>query len=766
MTKYITQVKNPADANDPYIIKDPNAEITVGQMVGKMYRSNVGGSGSFSISGNTGIIPNLTAGTYTVHIYAKSATPSYTFRFNFGTSVTYDLSATDGILSDTRTITISAGTFSGSVIAPSGGVASGTHLYVVMYTASSIIPIKGVGAAAVTNSYTDLNDKPTIPAAANNGTLYTSAGTNGTEYSSFTANQSGNSRIQFLNGTNTSTTVSKSGTITSVTINSTDTKVKQTLNSDAGGGAYPLLLTGTSSPTSGNADEATYVSDIRYESDFHGLQIGDYNMSQPAANTSTSLLTSSAYIQATSDANADQTMTVIGDFLGTGESSIMVTGGTTTTAITRDSIDTITVSADSVITATATVSSLAGTGNRMVVANADGTLSTDAIPTNTDEKVTDAAGTGKAYLLGHTTQATNATAISNANVYMQNGRLTTSNLSITSLGTSTPKMLVVGTSGTVSSQAIPSDSLQQINGGKKMMVITGVDSDNWTAGDAMTGQASSDLTYNFDNKILSTPAMQLTNVQSGTPITSGYLALDSGNNVIKTGIASQIYYIDALTVSSDYIPLTVNTTAYTNALTALNNGYSVVLRWAGADYEYEYAYLYGYNSVTAGAYLTFISTAPRMNSQKRTFIWTYTINQNNANIVHNKWTSYSLLNHPTSTLTLSGTKYVTMKFDYDTDMTTGHNEYDYETFVYSSGTVGSISITNINANNLGTQKYFKIINNSNSSINVPISGTNLKGGGTFTVNAQSLVEFSCIVTYGTSNSTYWGVLTHSDNISI
>ena len=540
MTKYITQVKNPADANDPYIIKDPNAEITVGQMVGKMYRSNVGGSGSFSISGNTGIIPNLTAGTYTVHIYAKSATPSYTFRFNFGTSVTYDLSATDGILSDTRTITISAGTFSGSVIAPSGGVASGTHLYVVMYTASSIIPIKGVGAAAVTNSYTDLNDKPTIPAAANNGTLYTSAGTNGTEYSSFTANQSGNSRIQFLNGTNTSTAVSKSGTITSVTINSTDThvnygplqgqymwlmgsqtspqsagaveaygvdtvyvdnstnqsilkapyfegdgsrltnisftdeKVKQTVNSDASGGAYPLLLTGTSNPTSGDADEATYVSDIRYESDFHGLQIGDYNMSQPAANTSTSLLTSSAYIQATSDANADQTMTVIGDFLGTGESSIMVTGGTATTAITRDSIDTITVSADSVITATATVSSLAGTGNRMVVANADGTLSTDAIPVNTDTHVNVTLDrTTKGYLLATSTAPTGTAtpneAISDDGVYLDtiSGRLTTSSLKVSGLGGfgSGNKMVIVNNNGILSRQDIPSttDTHQQID---------------------------------------------------------------------------------------------------------------------------------------------------------------------------------------------------------------------------------------------------------------------------------------------------------------
>lgn len=163
MTKYITQIKNPADANDPYLIKDLEPEIIGGKVVGKLYRDNVGGSGNFSISGNSGIIPNLTAGSYTVYIYARSTTQSYTFRFNFGSSITYDLSTTNGILSDTRTIAISGGTFSGSVIAPSSGVASGTILCVIMYDTNTTIPIKTVGNAAITNSYNDLNDKPSIP---------------------------------------------------------------------------------------------------------------------------------------------------------------------------------------------------------------------------------------------------------------------------------------------------------------------------------------------------------------------------------------------------------------------------------------------------------------------------------------------------------------------------------------------------------------------------------------------------------------------------
>lgn len=172
---------------------DPNFATTVtnqiaaktiytGSVAGKLYRTNVGGTGNFTVSGNSGCIPNIPAGTYVVAIYAKSSTQSYTYRFNFG-SVTYDLATTNGIINDIRTVTLSsAGTFSGMVYV--GSVASGSILSVTMYNFQ--MPVNTVGMAAVTNSYNDLNDTPNI----NNGTLTIQK--NGTTVGTFTANQAGN----------------------------------------------------------------------------------------------------------------------------------------------------------------------------------------------------------------------------------------------------------------------------------------------------------------------------------------------------------------------------------------------------------------------------------------------------------------------------------------------------------------------------------------------------------------------------------------------
>ena len=193
------------DATQGRILKNmiTAQQVRVGSVAGKLYRNNVGGTGNFSISGNSGCIPNLVAGTYQVAIYAKSSTQTYKFRFNFGSSVTYDLTATNGIISDFREITIpSDGTFSGSVVT-SSGVASGTILYVVMY--NYITPITTVGPTAVTNNYNDLSDKPTFKTVG--GTAITGSGNiplptvnNGTltiqqneiTVGTFTANQSSN----------------------------------------------------------------------------------------------------------------------------------------------------------------------------------------------------------------------------------------------------------------------------------------------------------------------------------------------------------------------------------------------------------------------------------------------------------------------------------------------------------------------------------------------------------------------------------------------
>ena len=182
------------------------SDIKVGSVAGKMYREDVMGSGNFTVKGNSGIIPSLVAGTYIVAIYAKSATSSYKFRFNFG-SVSYDLTSTNGIISDVRTITIQSGTFSGSVVEPSsGGVASGTILSVNMYNYQ--IPISTVGKAAVTNRYSDLDGTPTIP-TVNNGTLTIQK--NGTNIATFKANQSGSSTANITVPTNVSELTNDAG---------------------------------------------------------------------------------------------------------------------------------------------------------------------------------------------------------------------------------------------------------------------------------------------------------------------------------------------------------------------------------------------------------------------------------------------------------------------------------------------------------------------------------------------------------------------------
>lgn len=195
----------------------PN-DIKAGSVAGKLYRNDVNGSGNFTVKGNSGCIPNLIAGTFLVSIYAKSATQSYTFRFNFG-SITYDLSTTNGEISDVRQITISSsGTFSGLVL--NGSVASGTILYVVMY--NYLTPISTVGPAAVTNRYSDLDGTPTIPTVPS---AYTSnPSMNGTASAGSSSNWSRGDHIHPHD-------TSKADVLTLVTV-STSGAVTQTLDAN------------------------------------------------------------------------------------------------------------------------------------------------------------------------------------------------------------------------------------------------------------------------------------------------------------------------------------------------------------------------------------------------------------------------------------------------------------------------------------------------------------------------------------------------------
>lgn len=71
--------------------------------------------------------------------------------------------------------------------------------------------VSGLANVATSGSYNDLSSKPTIPAAANNGTLTIQK--NGTNVATFSANQSGNATANI-----TVPTFSLSGTTLTITV--------------------------------------------------------------------------------------------------------------------------------------------------------------------------------------------------------------------------------------------------------------------------------------------------------------------------------------------------------------------------------------------------------------------------------------------------------------------------------------------------------------------------------------------------------------------
>lgn len=131
-------------------------EITCSELIGSMYRNNVGGSGSLSISGTSGSFPTVSAGTYRVKTECSSATASYTLTITFGEQ-TYTLSTSNGNVSDIRNLTFSSpATWSGSIT----NVSTGTVLSIKVYSAGTVVTT--VGLTAVSNDYNDLDNKPTI----------------------------------------------------------------------------------------------------------------------------------------------------------------------------------------------------------------------------------------------------------------------------------------------------------------------------------------------------------------------------------------------------------------------------------------------------------------------------------------------------------------------------------------------------------------------------------------------------------------------------
>jgi hypothetical protein len=158
-------------------------DIYSSDFICSMTRTNVSGSGNLTLSGISGPFPvsgtPMPAGTYIVRTRMQSTTASYSLTVNFGGS--YTLTTTNGVIDDTRTITLSsASTYSASITQ----VNANTFIKVSMYEPDVVV--ETVGAAAVTNDYNDLDNIPTI----GNGTLTIQK--NGSNVATFTANNVAN----------------------------------------------------------------------------------------------------------------------------------------------------------------------------------------------------------------------------------------------------------------------------------------------------------------------------------------------------------------------------------------------------------------------------------------------------------------------------------------------------------------------------------------------------------------------------------------------
>ena len=159
-------------------------DIYSSDFICSMTRTNVSGSGNLTISGTVGPFPtnttSISAGTYLVRTRMQSTTASYSLTVTFGGG-SYTLTTTNGVIDDTRTITLSsASTYSASVTQ----VNANTFIKVSMYEPDVVV--ETVGAAAVTNDYNDLDNIPTI----GNGTLTIQK--NGSNVATFTANNVAN----------------------------------------------------------------------------------------------------------------------------------------------------------------------------------------------------------------------------------------------------------------------------------------------------------------------------------------------------------------------------------------------------------------------------------------------------------------------------------------------------------------------------------------------------------------------------------------------
>ena len=138
-------------------------DISAIETIGSFYRNNVNGSGNITLTSTLcqGQFPTISvAGTYKVRVRMYSSTASYSLSVRHGSN-TYTLTSSNGVIDDTRSLTLASGdTWSGTLTT---AVGANTVIRVHIYRENIIV--NTVGITAVSNDYNDLDNIPTIPTA-------------------------------------------------------------------------------------------------------------------------------------------------------------------------------------------------------------------------------------------------------------------------------------------------------------------------------------------------------------------------------------------------------------------------------------------------------------------------------------------------------------------------------------------------------------------------------------------------------------------------
>ena len=139
-------------------------DISAIETIGSFYRNNVNGSGNITLTSTLcqGQFPTISvAGTYKVRVRMYSSTASYSLSVRHGSNNTYTLTSSNGVIDDTRSLTLASGdTWSGTLTT---AVGANTVIRVHIYRENIIV--NTVGITAVSNDYNDLDNIPTIPTA-------------------------------------------------------------------------------------------------------------------------------------------------------------------------------------------------------------------------------------------------------------------------------------------------------------------------------------------------------------------------------------------------------------------------------------------------------------------------------------------------------------------------------------------------------------------------------------------------------------------------